>query len=121
LLHHFDHPEQQLEASRTGMWVFLAIEIMFFSVMFMEYILYRTDYSAAFANASNHLDVLLGCINAAVLICSSFTMAMVVHGVKRGSPTHWPHILTATIVLGFGGWAPTERHFSDLGRREFLV
>jgi hypothetical protein len=24
LLHHFDHPEQQLEASWIGMWVFLA-------------------------------------------------------------------------------------------------
>lgn len=45
-LHHFDDPEQPLEASRTGMWVFLATEIMFFGAMFMGYILYRTDYLA---------------------------------------------------------------------------
>src|SRR5947207_4342863 len=84
LLHHFDDPEQQLEASRIGMWVFLATEVMFFGGMFMGYILYRTDYSAAFANASNHLDVLLGGINTAVLICSSFTMVMAVHGAQSG-------------------------------------
>jgi cytochrome c oxidase subunit 3 len=113
LLHHFDDPEQQLEASRIGMWIFLATEVMFFGGMFMGYILYRTDYSVAFANASNHLDVLLGGINTAVLICSSFTMAMAVHGAQSGKRNAPVAFLLLTIVLGsvFLGIKFTEYYF----------
>ena len=114
LLHHFDDPEQQLEASRIGMWIFLATEVMFFGGMFMGYILYRTDYSVAFANASNHLDVLLGGINTAVLICSSFTMAMAVHGAQSGKRNAPVAFLLLTIVLGsvFLGIKFTEYYFN---------
>jgi cytochrome c oxidase subunit 3 len=113
LLHHFDDPEQQLEASRIGMWIFLATEIMFFGGMFMGYILYRTDYSAVFANASNHLDVLLGGINTAVLICSSFTMALAVHGAQSGKRNALVAFLLLTIILGsvFLGIKFTEYYF----------
>jgi cytochrome c oxidase subunit III len=98
--HQFDDTEQQHEASWIGMWVFLATEIMFFGGMFMGYILYRSDYSAAFANASNHLDVLLGSINTGVLICSSFTMALAVHSAEAGKRRALVSFLLLTMVLG---------------------
>src|SRR6266508_2140719 len=74
--HQFDDAEQQHEASWLGMWVFLATEVMFFGGMFACYFVYRHWYLEAFAAASNHLDVLLGGINTAVLICSSFVMGL---------------------------------------------
>ena len=98
--HQFDNSEQQHEASWIGMWVFLATEIMFFGGMFMGYILYRSDYPAAFASASNHLDVLLGSINTAVLICSSFTMALAVHNAEAGKRRALATFLFLTMVLG---------------------
>lgn len=100
LAHQFDDTAQQHDASWTGMWVFLATEIMFFGGMFMGYILYRSDYSAAFASASNHLDVLLGSINTAVLICSSFTMALAVYSAEAGKRRALVSFLLLTMVLG---------------------
>ena len=75
LQHHFENMEQQREAGTLGMWVFLVTEIMFFGGMFLAYTLYRSKYPAAFASASNHLDITLGAVNTGVLILSSFTMA----------------------------------------------
>ena len=66
--------EQQREAGTLGMWVFLVTEIMFFGGMFLAYTLYRGAYGAAFASASNHLDIKLGALNTGVLILSSFRL-----------------------------------------------
>jgi len=98
--HHFDDLEQQHQASWLGMWVFLASEIMFFGGMFLGYTIYRTAYPQAFADASNHLDVWLGTVNTAVLICSSFTMALAVRAAQLGRPKPAILFLLLTIVLG---------------------
>ena len=82
--HHFEDVEQQHQASWLGMWVFLATEVMFFGGMFACYFVYKHWYVQAFASASNHLNLWLGAINTAVLICSSFTMALAVHSAETG-------------------------------------
>jgi cytochrome c oxidase subunit 3 len=98
--HHFEDTEQQHEASWLGMWVFLATEVMFFGGMFACYFVYRHWYLQAFAAASNHLDIWLGAINTAVLICSSFTMAMGVYSAETGRAKPLIRYLLLTIVLG---------------------
>src|SRR4029077_4695736 len=60
---------------------------------------YRHWYPQAFAEASNHLDVLLGGINTAVLICSSFTMALAVHSAETNKRNALILFLVLTIVL----------------------
>ena len=110
--HHFDDVEQQHEASWIGMWVFLATEVMFFGGMFLGYTIYRTSYPQAFAGASNLLDVWLGTINTAVLICSSFTMALAVRAAQLGQRKPVIIFITLTIILGtvFLGIKFTEYH-----------
>jgi cytochrome c oxidase subunit III len=98
--HHFEDVEQQHQASWLGMWVFLATEVMFFGGMFACYFVYRHWYLQAFASASNHIDVLLGGINTAVLICSSFTMALAVYSAETGRRKPLIAFLLLTIVLG---------------------
>ena len=100
LLHHFDDPEQQLEASRSGMWLFLATEIMFFGGIFIGYTIYREAYFDVFAQASNHLNVWLGSVNTAVLICSSLSMALAVHAAQAGHRKQIILNLLLTMVLG---------------------
>jgi cytochrome c oxidase subunit III len=100
LLHHFDNPEQQLDASQSGMWLFLATEIMFFGGMFIGYTVYREAYFDVFAQASNHLNVWLGSINTAVLICSSLSMAMAVHAAQAGHRKQIIFFLLLTMILG---------------------
>lgn len=100
LQHHFENMEQQREAGALGMWVFLVTEIMFFGGMFLAYTLYRNKFPAAFASASNHLDLTLGTVNTLVLICSSFTMAMAVYCTQLGKRRLQILSLILTIVLG---------------------
>ena len=100
LLHHFDDPEQQLDASQSGMWLFLATEIMFFGGMFIGYTVYREAYFDVFAQASNHLDVWLGGTNTAVLICSSLSMALAVHAAQSGHRKQIIFYLILTMILG---------------------
>ena len=104
--------EQQREASTLGMWVFLVTEIMFFGGMFLAYTLYRSEYPAAFASASNHLDLKLGAINTVVLILSSFTMAMAVYSTQIGKRRNQIISLALTLLLGatFLGIKAVEYH-----------
>lgn len=110
--HQFEDIEQQHEASWLGMWVFLLTEIMFFGGMFTGYTLYRFAYAQAFAAASNHLDIVLGSTNTAVLIFSSFTMALAVRSIQLGKRRELLVFLILTIFLGllFLGIKFTEYH-----------
>src|ERR1043166_2355683 len=100
LQHHFENMEQQREAGTLGMWVFLVTEIMFFGGMFLAYTLYRSLFPAAFASASNHLDITLGAVNTGVLIFSSFTMAMAVYFTQTGKQRPQVICLVLTLILG---------------------
>jgi cytochrome c oxidase subunit III len=100
LRHHFDNEEQQFESSTLGMWVFLLTEVMFFGGMFGSYTVYRNLYPDAFASTSQFMNVTLGGVNTAVLICSSLTMVMAVRSAQIGSKRLLVLFLIATLVLG---------------------
>jgi cytochrome c oxidase subunit 3 len=101
LQHHFDNMEQQREAGTLGMWIFLVTEIMFFGGMFMAYILYRSFYPEAFAEASSELNALYGGINTIVLIGSSLTVVLAVYAAQTGNRRNQVLFLALTILLGF--------------------
>ena len=98
--HQFDDYEQQQEASTMGMWLFLATEILFFGGLFLGYTVYRGMYPAAYGEASRHLDIVLGTINTAVLLCSSLTMAMAIHEAQLGNRRMVILFLIITMILG---------------------
>jgi cytochrome c oxidase subunit 3 len=100
LRHHFEDPGQQAEAATLGMWAFLVTEVMFFGGLFAAYSLYRSLYPDAFASTSQHMDVILGGVNTAVLICSSLTMVLAVRASKLGQQKMLVLFLLATMVLG---------------------
>ena len=74
--HHFESMDQQVDATGFAMWLFLLTEIMFFGGLFTAYLIYRNWYYPAFVAGSHQLSILWGTLNTAVLITSSFTMAM---------------------------------------------
>jgi cytochrome c oxidase subunit 3 len=100
LQHHFDSMRQQKEASALGMWVFLVTEVLFFGGLFLAYTIYRWQNARGFAHASLHMDITLGTINTAVLICSSLTMAMAVHSAAMGKKKLLIGFLVLTMLLG---------------------
>ncbi len=100
LQHHFEEPKQQHEAATLGMWAFLATEVMFFGGMFAAYSLYRASYPDAFASTSQHMDVIMGGVNTAVLICSSLTMVLAVRAARLGQRGMIVMFILLTMLLG---------------------
>ncbi|WP_434721428.1 cytochrome c oxidase subunit 3 [Mesorhizobium sp. RIZ17] len=96
----FDTPQRERRADTFAMWVFIGSEAMLFGAIFLVFLVAHIDFGPAFAAASKHLSLPLGTFNTAVLITSSFTMALAhklaVH--RRWSATVWA--LAATSALG---------------------
>jgi cytochrome c oxidase subunit 3 len=84
LQHHFDTPEQQFNASKLGMWVFLVTEVLFFGGLFCAYAVYRSYHTEIFDYAHTYLDKFWGAVNTVVLITSSLTMAWAVRNAQLG-------------------------------------
>jgi len=112
LEHHFESYEQQRETASLGMWLFIAQEMLFFGGLFTAYIVFRHQFPDAFAAASHHLDITLGCFNTVVLIASSLTMALAVRAAQLGASKVCSWFLIATMVLGgvFLGVKAIEYH-----------
>jgi cytochrome c oxidase subunit 3 len=98
--HHFADLAVQKDASSLGMWLFLVTEVMFFGGLFLAYTVYRNLYPEAFAFGAHHLNVRLGALNTAVLIGSSLTMALAVHGAAVGRRRQIVLFLLLTVLLG---------------------
>ena len=96
----FNTAEQQKDASGLGMWIFLITEVMFFGGMFAAYTVYRNIYPGVFGAASRTLNTTIGAINTAVLLCSSFTMALAVRAGQLGRRKQIMVFLILTLILG---------------------
>ncbi len=82
--HHYDDAQHQFDSGKLGIWLFLAQEVLFFSGLFVAYILYRFHHPEIYSYAHKYLDVKMGAINTAVLIFSSLTAAWAVRAAQLG-------------------------------------
>jgi cytochrome c oxidase subunit 3 len=92
--------DQQREAARLGMWVFLMTEVMFFGALFVVYFYDQRLYQDAFASAGRRTELWLGAANTAVLLVSSLTMALAVQAAKDGRGRGLSARLLMTVTLG---------------------
>ncbi len=76
--HHYDDAQHQFDAGKLGIWLFLAQEVLFFSALFVAYVLYRVHHPEIYSYAHKYLQVKFGAINTGVLIFSSLTAAWAV-------------------------------------------
>ncbi|GAB5533828.1 MAG: cytochrome c oxidase subunit 3 [Rubricoccaceae bacterium] len=95
----FHSSEQQFEASKLGMWLFLATEILLFGGMFVAYGIFRALYPEVWEAASLQLDTLLGAANTVVLLLSSLTMVWAIRGIQMDNRKVLISNLIATMVL----------------------
>src|ERR1700753_3772288 len=98
--HQFETLEQQREADTLGMWAFLATEVLFFGGLIMCYTFARYSYPQAFEQASHRLYVTYGGPNTAILLCSSFTMALAVRAAQLGRKRATTALLALTALFG---------------------
>jgi cytochrome c oxidase subunit 3 len=100
LYEQFSDVEQQRESSVAGMWTFIASEIMFFGGLFLAFTVYRLNYTQAFNEGSQHLNLVLATANTAVLLTSALTMALAAASNKMGWKGSTLLLLMLTILLG---------------------
>lgn len=82
--HHFASAEDEFEACKQGMWLFLVTEVLMFGGLFVAYGIFRGLYPEMFHEAHKMLAVNMGALNTVVLITSSLTMAMAVTSTQKG-------------------------------------
>jgi len=98
--HHFDSAEQEFDACKTGMWIFLVTEIMLFGGLFVGYTVFRNWNPELWKLASEYiLDWKLGALNTLVLIISSWTMVMGVYSAQTSNLKALKRYLLLTILL----------------------
>ncbi len=100
LQHQFEDMKQQEESVSIGMWMFLVQEIMFFGGLFTAYLVFRSRFPLAFAEASNHLNAFWGGLNTLVLIVSSLTMALAVYYAQKGNRNLQVIMIVLTMIFG---------------------
>jgi cytochrome c oxidase subunit III len=96
--HHYDDAQHQFDSGKLAIWLFLAQEVLFFSALFVQYVLYRVHHGEIFSYAHKWLDVKYGAINTAVLIFSSLTAAWAVRCAQRNQRKGL--ILCLAVTLG---------------------
>jgi cytochrome c oxidase subunit 3 len=82
LSHHFDTYQQQFDAGKLGIWLFLLTEVLFFSGLFCAYTVYRGMHPEVFVYAHYFLNTTMGAINTCVLLVSSLTAAWAVRNAQ---------------------------------------
>ena len=82
LAHHFDTYQQQFDAGKLGIWLFLLTEVLFFSGLFCAYTVYRGMHPEVFVYAHYFLNTTMGAINTCVLLVSSLTAAWAVRNAQ---------------------------------------
>ncbi len=97
--HHFASADDEFEASKQGMWIFLVTEVLMFGGLFVAYGILRGLYPEMVHEAHKLLAVKMGAINTVVLISSSITMALAVSSTQKGQRSRAIMYLVATILF----------------------
>ena len=105
LQHHFETPQQQFDAGKLGIWLFLATEVLLFGGLFCAYAIYRANHPEIFVYAHQFLNKYWGGTNTVILLCSSLTMAWAVRAAQLGERKLLVVLLALTLLgaMGFLG------------------
>ncbi len=107
--HHFANLEQQKDAAKLGMWIFLVTEVLTFGGLFCAYAIYRSWHPEMFFQAHHELNRIMGAINTIVLITSSVTIALAIRCMqlnqKKGA------IINLVFTLIFAGTFMVIKYF----------
>jgi len=123
------------EGKKMGMWFFLFTEILFFGGMFLLYSVFRHKFPADFHRGAAGEDLVLGTVNTAVLLTSSFSIALSIAAIRKGDKilSSWLQLATISmgivfLVIKYVEWSakiavgiyPDSPVLLDLGKGEIL-
>lgn len=92
--------DHQTDAALSGMWLFLATELLFFGALFLIYMIERGLHPAGFAAGSEHSEVGIGTLNTVLLLSSSAVFAWGLAAAREGNNRRLAWLMGATFALG---------------------
>ena len=99
--HRFDSMDQEHEAGKQGVWLFMVTELMMFGGLFVGYFIYRFKFHDMYIAGGDSLNWKLGALNTLVLLISSFTMAQAVTEAMKGENRKALRLVVVTTVCAF--------------------
>jgi cytochrome c oxidase subunit 3 len=100
IANHLATREQRDEVLELGMWVFLSTEVLLFGGLVLSYFVYRHAEPQAFLAASRETNIVIGTINTAVLLTSSFCVAAAVRAAEQENCNAPQILLMIAVSLG---------------------
>ena len=99
---HFQYSSagHQAETAMSGMWLFLAQEILFFGALIFVWVYCGYQHPAGFRLAAQHTDLTIGSINTALLLTSSFTFTAGLLLIEQGEVRRLIQACLVTVALG---------------------
>jgi cytochrome c oxidase subunit III len=104
LTHEFQYSSarHQEEAAISGMWLFLATEVLFFGALFLTWIYSRHWNQAGFDAGARQTDLAIGTINTVILLASSFVFSAGLAFVEAGNTRRLIQCCAIAWLLGIG-------------------
>lgn len=96
----FDSLARQHQAVSFGMWLFLVSEVLLFAGLFAAYSVYRGLHPEGFIAGGRETDIVFGTVNTALLMTSSFTIAVAGRASRAGLGRAARVLLMLTFALG---------------------
>jgi cytochrome c oxidase subunit 3 len=93
---------QRDEVLELGMWTFLSTEVLLFGGLILSYFVYRHADPPAFLAAARETRIVIGTINTALLLTSSFCVAAALRAAEQGERRATRALLGIAILLGLG-------------------
>jgi cytochrome c oxidase subunit III len=100
LAHHWESLDQQYDAAKFGMWLFVATEFLLFGGLFCLYAIYRANNPDLFQYGAQFLSTTMGAVNTVVLIVSSLTIAIAVRCAQLNQRRALVTMLLLTVLGG---------------------
>lgn len=93
----------QADTATSGMWLFLASELLFFGGMFLVFAVYSNSHRVGLLEGSRHTELAIGTINTALLLASSAVFTYGASCARRGRnrAVFWASAMTAVLGVGF--------------------
>lgn len=96
----YSGPKHQTDTAISGMWLFLATEMLFFGALFAVWTLYRFSHSTGFGRAAQETDLLIGSLNTALLVTSSLAFTWGLSRARLGDNRGLLRACLITFLLG---------------------
>ena len=115
------HAERRIDNLKFAMWLYLASEVIIFTVLIATYAVFRYNQPDLVKEAHHSLDIALVGINTFLLLASSWAMVMGLRQIQRGNGQGLMRWIGATAVLGTIFVALQGVEYTSLARENIAV